>query len=294
MEKKKDYFTEEEIKILQPNEKIALVGTINPEGLVHVSFLSSLIPLDANHMAFGEFTRGLSKENIRKNPKIGFLILTLDKKLFRGKAYFTHFEKEGEIYNKFNEIPMFRYNSYFGISTVYRLDLIEVGEKENLPFLDIGISFIQTFFVNLFSRYWDKKDKIKKDANKNVLPFSNPFVSQLLKSSGLLKFICYIDKDGYPKFIPAIQIFAKDDKTLIFGTKAYSKEIYNIEKGTIVGVYLLTMKMESIFVRGYFSGIKNIFGVPYAEIEVNYVYNSMPPVHKQIFPENPLSEVVFN
>jgi len=249
MGKKKNYFTEDEIKILQPNEKVALVGTINPQGLIHVSFLSSLMPIDSNHMAFGEFTKGLSKEYIKQNPKVGFLILTLDKKLFRGKAEFTHFEKEGEIYNKFNEIPMFRYNSYFGINTIYRLDLLEVSEKEDLPFLDIGISFAQTFLANTFiSKKYKNREK-NKDENSSNLPFSNPFVKQIMKASGLLKFICYLDEDGYPSFIPALQTSVMDDRTLIFGTKAYKDELFNIKEGEIVGVYCLTLKIETLFLR---------------------------------------------
>jgi len=284
MTKKKNYFTEEEIKILQPNEKVALVGTINPQGLIHISILSSLMPIDSKHMAFGEFTKGLSKEYIKQNPKIGFLILTLDKKLFRGKANFIHFEKEGEIYNKFNEIPMFRYNSYFGINTVYRLDLIEVTEKEELPYIDIGISFVQTFLVKTLTK--------NKYRNTKNLPFSNPFVKQLLKSSGLLKFICFLDEKGYPSFIPAIQISILDDKTLIFGTKAYKDELSRIEKGQIIGIYCLTLKMETIFLRGKFQGLQKKSGIPFGQIEIDYVYNSMPPVHKQIYPRNPFEEVV--
>lgn len=284
MGKKKNYFTEEEIRILQPNEKIALVGTINPEGFVHVSLLSSLMPLDSNHMAFGEFTKGLSKEYIKENPKIGFLILTLDKKLFRGKAQFTHFEKEGEIYNKFNEIPMFRYNSYFGINTVYRLDLLDVTEKEDLPFLRIGLSFAQTYLANIFIK--------NKNKNGDDLPFSNPFVRQIMNTSGLLKFICYLDDDGYPYFIPAIQISVMNDKSLIFGTAAYKDELCKIKKGKVVGVYCLTLKMETIFLRGTFIGVRKRFGIPYGQIDIDYVYNSMPPVHKQIYPSNPVKEVI--
>ena len=62
---------------------------------------------------------------MQQTGKIGFAILTLDKKLWRGKALWTHLKKEGPEYEVYNQQPMFRYNTYFGINTVHYLDLKE-------------------------------------------------------------------------------------------------------------------------------------------------------------------------
>ncbi len=96
-------FTDDEIAALKPNEKIALVATINYEGLPHVTLLTSLLALDDTHMALGEFSKGLSKEYFKKNNSIGFLILTMAMDMWRGKALHTHSAQEGAEYEMFNE-----------------------------------------------------------------------------------------------------------------------------------------------------------------------------------------------
>ena len=45
-------------------------------------------------MCFGQFTEGMSKKHILTNPKTGFLIMSLDKNIWRGKATYTHPAKE--------------------------------------------------------------------------------------------------------------------------------------------------------------------------------------------------------
>ncbi len=98
-------------------------------------------------MAFGQFTEGLSKQHILNNPKTGFLIMSLDKNLWRGKATFTHSTKEGQEYDYFNNVPMFRYNAYFGVHTVYYLDLLSHTGKEPLPMNRIIFAAIQTLLA---------------------------------------------------------------------------------------------------------------------------------------------------
>ena len=147
-------FTDDEIAALKPNEKIALVATINYEGLPHVTLLTSLLALDDTHMALGEFSKGLSKEYFKKNNSIGFLILTMAMDMWRGKALYTHSAQEGAEYEMFNEFPMFRYNTYFGINTVHFFDLMQANEKERLPLGAIARATIAT----LISK-WAAKQK---------------------------------------------------------------------------------------------------------------------------------------
>ncbi len=84
-------------------------------------------------MCFGQFVEGTSKKNILANPKAGFLIMSLNKELWRGEAVYTHFAKEGPEYDHYNNVPMFRYNAYFGVHTVYYLDLVGHTGRSPLP-----------------------------------------------------------------------------------------------------------------------------------------------------------------
>ena len=113
--------------------KIGLLATVTPEGLPHVSLISSLMACVPEQMCFGQFTEGTCKKNILTNPKVGFLIMSLNKEMWRGKASYTHLSKEGPEFDYYNNVPMFRYNAYFGVHTVYYLDLVSQTGKHSPP-----------------------------------------------------------------------------------------------------------------------------------------------------------------
>lgn len=272
-------FTIDEIAALKPNEKIALVATINNEGLPHVTLLTSLLALDDTHMALGEFSKGVSKEYFKKNNNIGFLILTMKMDMWRGKARYTHSRQEGPEYEMFNEFPMFRYNTYFGINTVHFFDLIEANEKERLPLGAIAKAYIAT----LISK-WAAKQKREEQ------PLGIP-AFELFNRLDALKFAAWVDSDGFPKLVPVLQAKASDPATIVFSPSAYSEELLQLKEGTPLAFYALTVKMENILTRGIFKGYQRYAGVKLGLCDVNWVYNSMPPVHGQIYPQVPLKPV---
>lgn len=272
-------FTIDEIAAIKPNEKIALVATINDEGLPHITLLTSLLALDDTHMALGEFSKGVSKEYIKYNNNIGFCILTMNMDMWRGKARYTHSAKEGPEYEMFNEFPMFRYNTYFGINTVHYFDLLEANEKERLPLAAIAKAIIAT----LCSK-WAAKQK------KDPRPLDTPGF-ELFNRLDALKFAAWIDSEGFPKIVPVLQAKASDSSTIVFSPLAFREELLQLKEGTPVAVYALTVKMENILTRGIFKGYRRYAGITLGMCDINWVYNSMPPVHGQIYPRVPLTPV---
>ena len=111
-------FSEQDIEDQRLELKVGILGTVNPEGLPHLTMISTLQACSPTQLVWGQFTEGLSKSYIRDNPRAGFLVMTLDKKLWRGKATFSHIDRSGKEYDWYNNLPMFRYNAYFGIHTV--------------------------------------------------------------------------------------------------------------------------------------------------------------------------------
>ena len=123
-----------DIKAFEPEAKIGLIATVNPDGLPHITMISSIRAKSPTQLMWGQFCEGLSKKNVTTNPKTGFLVMTPDRRLWRGKAKWTHTEeKQGEDFEMYNNTPMFRYNAYFGIHTVHYMDLIETHGQEKLP-----------------------------------------------------------------------------------------------------------------------------------------------------------------
>ncbi len=67
-----------------------------------------------------------------------------------------------------------------------------------------------------------------------------------------------------------IQILAKEKSLLLFGQ-------------------ILTEKLESVLIRGEFNGLKRYRGIKLGTVDIDWVYNSMPPNAGQIYPQTDLN-----
>ena len=59
-----------------------------------------------------------------------------------------------------------------------------------------------------------------------------------------------------------------------------------------MAIFGLTMQMEDVLVRGVFHGYARRRGIRLGTLDIDWVYNSMPPNHGQIYPPLPLKAVV--
>jgi hypothetical protein len=134
---------------------------------------------------FGQFTEGLSKKYLLANPKTGFLIMGLDKNFWRGKATYTHLTRAGEQFDHYNNVPMFRYNAYFGVHTVYYFDLIAHSGKSPLPMNRV----IYAAVLSMIARTFGSKSNTPEVFNE----WTRAFITKLDN----LKFLSYVDEDGY-------------------------------------------------------------------------------------------------
>jgi hypothetical protein len=274
-------FSAAELSAFEPEMKIGLLGTVDEGDLPHLTLISSLKACSPTQVIWGQFTQGMSKENVLRNPKAGFLIMTLDRNLWRGKANFTHTATIGTEFEALNSTPMFRYNAYFGIHTVYYMDLVEHYGKEALPMGAIVISALKTSLAKTLSR---------RPAPKNVL---NGWTRQLLDKIDNLKFLSYINNQGYPEIIPLVQVQSAGNDRLMYSISAYHDELVAVPVGSTVAIFAMTLDMEDVLLRGIFQGNRRVGGLNCGVVEVNWVYNSMPPKPEQIYPEVELKAVVW-
>ena len=278
--KTKTSFNKEDMEAFEPAEKIGIVASINPDGLPHITLITSLLANGPDQITLGEFCKGLSKQYIQQDPEIAFLVLTLDKKFWRGRARWTHLRKEGPEYERYNRIPMFRYNTYFGINTVHYLDLVETTGKQDLPMSKIIPAAIMT--------------KMAKGAAKTGIRdmILTPFAQDLFNQLDALKFIAYVGADGFPVLIPLVQCQAADSRRLVFSPYAFAVELEAIPVGETVAVFGITINMEDVLIRGPFLGYERRRLLNVGTIDIEWVYNSMPPAHGQIYPKVELKPVV--
>jgi hypothetical protein len=173
---------------------------------------------------------------------------------------------------------MFRYNAYFGVHTVYYLDLIAQSGRQPLPMGKVMMAALQTMLAEPMARQRSPK------------PVLNPWTQNLMSKLGNLKFLSYVGPDGFPVVIPAIQALAADSEYVIFGLGAFGDELARIPPGTTVAVFGMSLDMVDVLLRGEFQGIRKapgldlMPGLRYGRVRVNWVYSPMPPKPQQIYP----------
>jgi hypothetical protein len=284
-------FSPDDIKGLEPEMKVGILATVTPEGLPHLTLIASLRANTATQMIFGQFVEGLSKAYIQQNPKVGFLVMTLDRELWRGKATFTHTANHGPEFEMYNNTPMFRYNAYFGVHTVYYMDLVEHSGRHALPMGRVVWAAIQTMMARALPT---------GRSHENVL---NAWTRQLMNKLDNLKFLAYVGADSHPVVIPVIQAQAADGEQIVFSTGAYGDDLEAIPQGATVAVLCMSLDMEDVLMRGEFqairrmagirriAGIGRIAGIRCGSVKVDWVYNPMPPKPQQIYPPLDLEPV---
>ncbi len=277
MTKKLRCFENSDMKKFESEAKVALLATISENRRPHLTFLSSLQAKTTNTLMFGQFSEGLSKKHLQWHPNAAFLIMTLERELWRGKARWTHEEKQGADYDYFNNKPMFRYNAYFGIHTVHYLALREVTKRARLPLPAIVAGSVKTLVARGGARPG-------AGAGPDVARVLTPWAEALFRQMDTLKFLSWIEGDGYPVIVPVLQCQAAGPNRLVFSPSPFRTDLETLEPGTSVAVFGQTMQVENVLVRGIFSRYERHRGIRIGVIDLDWAYNSMPPVPGQIYP----------
>jgi len=272
-------FSAGDIEGLAPALKVGLLATTGDDGLPHVTLLSSLRAASPTTLSFGQFTEGRSKINVRSNPKAGFLVMSLAKEVWRGTATFTGTTKSGPDYDAYNAEPLFRYNAYFGIHTVYYLDLVGQTGRVPLPMGGIVVSALATAAAAAFT------------GSPRSCAILNPWTRGLLSTIGNLKFAAWVGADGWPRIVPVLQARAAAGDRVIFSPLVYGDEVAEIPAGATLAIFGMTLQMEDVLVRGRYEGSRRLGGIRCGVCRVDWVYNPMPPVPGQVYPPLPLEPV---
>lgn len=263
--------SEDRAKLASPS-KIGLLATISPTEEVQISLISSIQTLD-NQLIWGEFVHGLSKINVQSNPKCGFLAINADMEWWRGKATHKEVRETGPEFEMYNNQPLFRYNSYFGIGKVHYMDIVEFSGKNKLPLKAIISGWLRGLAVKgLAKGCADGVDKIKGLSVK------------LAKNPSAPKFLSYVGENGYPILIPVVQSVLKDKGRLLIPYSAYKEELALIAPMTRASMFLASLDLTSVLFQGIYMGSEKKLGTTYGIFDIEKVYNSMVPIPGYIYP----------
>ena len=186
-------FSESDITRTAPALKVGILATVTPQGLPHLTLISTLMACSPAQVVWGQFMEGQSKEHVLANPRTGFLIMTLDKVIWRGTAIYRNPARSGKEFDFYNNVPMFRYNAYFGVHTVHYMDLVAHSGPVPLPMNRIVLAAVLTMTARSLS------------AGRTRQPALNPWTRAFFNNLDNLKFLGYVDAEGFPQVVPLIQ-----------------------------------------------------------------------------------------
>ncbi len=269
-----DRISEEARKLFASDSKIALIAVKDDVGYPHITMMSTLMAKDEKSLMFGQFCEGLSKKFIQKRPKAGFLLMSVDKELWRGRAAYTHTETTGPEFDIMNSKPLFRYNTYFGIGRVYYLDLIDITEKGAL---DMGAIIRGALLTRL------RKGGVRGNENGALGHVSRGLADGLAS----LKFIAIEDEEGFCRLTPIVQASSGTSGRIVFTGKPYASELKKLKPGQKTAIFVMNLSLESVLTKGVYRGVQNGLHV----MDVEKVYNPLMPVPGYIYPKAPLQAV---
>lgn len=257
----------EDFPIFEKSEKLGIVGTIDDIGDPHLSLLTTIMAKSETEMVVGEFTKGLSKGYMQVRNKCGFAIMGLNTNFWTGTMVWKDIRTEGEEFVKYNNMQMWRFNTYFGIGKVHYFDLTNISAETKLDIPKVAVGAIRAMMMKPFMR--NGKEEILR-----------PYARKLFNEVGNPKFLSFINEDGYPVVVPVVQAQESAANTIILTNSPYGDQLKGLKKGDRVAVMALSLDMESVVIKGTFSGFKGGIG----SVKIDRVYNSIPPVMRYIYP----------
>ncbi len=259
-----DRIDDSAVTMMDCDSKVGVLATEDESGYPHLSFISSIQALDNHALTFGQFSAGLSKRFIMDRPRVGFLVLSADKRYLSGTATYTHSANTGREFDLYNNKPLFRYNSYMGFYRVFYLNLERISAIQPLPMGAIVLGAILSRIKALFLRKSDRK----------ALPLVG---QQLFSQLDSLKFLCYYDEKGEVRLFPVVQATSAGADRIVLSRVPFGRELRQIPDGAKASILCLNLKMESVLVKGrYTKGV----------LEIERVYNSMPPKMEYVYPRS--------
>jgi hypothetical protein len=271
------------IEALRADAKVAVVATLDARGRPHSTLLTSLEAQGPGQLTFGQFSNGASKDNLRRDPRAAFLVMTMDRRIWRGRARWTRSAGSGAEFDHYNHKPMFRYNAYFGIHTVHYLDLVEAGEQESVS----PAAFLGGQAVAAVMAPWCHMP------SRSAQAALGPWTRALLDSLRTLKFLTYVDDEGWPRLVPMVPCRSAGSRRVVLTPGGHAAELTRLGAHRLLTLHALNLDMESVVLRGRFSGWQRRAGMRYGTLDVDWVYNSMPPNHGVIYPARDPQPVSF-
>ena len=112
----------------------------------------------------------------------------------------------------------------------------------------------------------------------------NAFSEKLMNKLASLKFVSYIDNDGFPVIIPVVQASTSDSGRIVFSQKPFGDDLVKIPKESKTAVFCVSLNLEEVMAKGTFKGFKTANGIKTGYIDIERVYSPLLPIVGYIYP----------
>ena len=189
-----DTINEKDIPQFLPDMMIKILATIDDDNKPNLVFINSFEANDNKTLTFAEFIWGKSKRYLQDRKKCAVDFLTLDNHNWIVKGDFDHWEYDGDKYDYYMHKDLFRNNAYTGITRVGYINVKKVIAPKTPVKTDRKVVKILKNFVKEGKANIDKPEIMPK------------MVEPIFKGTSNMKFIGFIDTDGYPMIIPTMEL----------------------------------------------------------------------------------------
>ncbi|MHA1972469.1 MAG: hypothetical protein ACTSW1_05740 [Candidatus Hodarchaeales archaeon] len=274
----KEELTPKAMKLTQLELGLKLIATIDHRGWPHITLISFNKAKNPHEIVWGQFVEGSSKKNVLRNSKQAafYMNAKMPFKFVQVKMDLERTQKGGEDCEEFSRSQMLRYMTYTNVHTAYYNQVVAATNIRPLGLFGI----LKGALVNFFA-----KSALKlKNVEEKLPEFGYKIINQVANA----KVLAFIDTDGYPIIIPVFGLAAPDKHRLVFPLTQFKDELTSVIPNSKVATYVIVsagMELTSIHVNGTLKGFKKARGVTYGIIDIDEVYNSMPPLHGVIYPK---------
>ncbi|MDR0884814.1 MAG: pyridoxamine 5'-phosphate oxidase family protein [Clostridiales Family XIII bacterium] len=268
-----------DFNIFENEKTLDYIATVNEDGTPHITVFSSVLIHDEETLMFGEYCRGKSKDNILNNPFIGILAMTPEGTYATGTACWTKRLTSGPEHELFNNIPRLRYNATYGYEFIHFLSVQDFSTLQRTDAAAISESTLKT-------------EAAAAEATHNQTESVVPYVGrQLFAEDDALKFIAYVDSDGYPQLVYVPQAKLVEGNIVVLDTSLNSEELNQIPDDAPVAIMAMVPRLgASIQVEGNIQR-ETRAGADILLLNILRVYSGNTPKAGYIYPPEPIDAV---
>ncbi|NVM27910.1 MAG: pyridoxamine 5'-phosphate oxidase family protein [Candidatus Helarchaeota archaeon] len=260
-----DRLADEDIPEFKPELMIKLLATLDENQHPNLVLIISLEAKDNDTLMFAEFLKGKTKKNVERNPKCTAAFMSLGNDYWVVKGDFTHWSYEGPEYEYYNEKSLFKNNAYFGITRVGYIDIKQVIPKRKIK--------VQRPLIRLIKGY------IKEGQDKTVKPKILPLlVEKIFRAPSNLKYIAFIDEDGYPLIVPTMHLLPTPTNQLVFTAAEFQEDLSHLKEGMFVTAFAMNIEELLMYqIKGKYQGTQAYQESKLNIIAIEEIYCLMPP-----------------